>query len=316
MNNKRFIFLIVIILIVLLLTSCVDRVVATKHTSDVLKMKDGTKISGIIVQDSQNSPFIQIVESSSDILKLVKRSKINLIGYADLIIMKDEEVTTGSVEMDSIRVENKDGADEIIEVETESIKEIRFSNDGNDQIIKENNENINGKILDEKIQVVTKSGFRNIRKNQLDIIILRGTVKEEEQEIKDLWNELFGDIGFHNVITVDAEGRKRNGWLYTLIGVLVVFAALTLMVIAFLLMKYVKGEKTKSETKKQVKVSKKGQNGELPEEIVTAIAMTLNLHEGGEKLKLTFDRNKTSSYNWAYSGRMDNAQRAEFQRGW
>jgi Na+-transporting methylmalonyl-CoA/oxaloacetate decarboxylase gamma subunit len=316
MRSKRFIFLIFILLTATIITSCVDRVVAKKHTADILKMKDGTKISGVIVQDNQNSPFIQIVESSSDILKLVKRSKINIIGYADLIILKNEELITGSFEMDIIKVEKADEENNIIEVETGNIKEVHFNPEGNDQIVKNNNEKVIGKILDEKLDVVTKAGYRAIQKNQINMIIMRGTVKEEEQNIEDIWNEIVNNIGFHNVIPKSTEGRKDNGWLYTLIGVLVVFAALILMVIAFLLMKYVKGNKDKTKTKKQDKTAKTTQKGELPEEIVTAIALTLTLHEGGEKLRLTFDRNKTSSYNWAYSGRMDNAQRAEFQRGW
>jgi hypothetical protein len=279
-------------------------------------MNDGTKIKGIIIPGDPQSPLIQIIELSSDSLKFVKRSKINTIGYSDLLIMKDGDMNTGSVEIDKLKVEKAQDAKEIVEVNPEEIKEIHFNTEDYDLILLQDEQRIRGNIQRDDFDVVTKSGPKKIQTNQFNMIVMRGTVKDEEQSIEELWNNLTSNMGIKNVVPETSDGRKDNGWLYTLIGVLVVFAGLILMLIAFLLMKYIMGGKEKTKDKQGVKVAKTPLKGEIPGDVISAIALTLALHEGGEKLKLTFDREKTASHNWAYSGRMDSAQRAEYQRGW
>jgi hypothetical protein len=317
MSKKSYVPFLILILIILLFTaSCIQRITASKYTTDILKMNDGTKIKGIITPGDPQSPFIQIIEDSSDSLKLVKRSKITSIGYSDLIIMKDGDYNSGSIEVDKLKVEKAGNTKEIIEIAPEDIKEIHFNIEENDLILLQDEQRIRGNIQQNTFDVVTKTGHKKIQTNKINLIVMRGTIIEKDQSIEESWNELAGNIGIKNVVPESSDGRKVNGWLYTLIGVLVVFAALILMLIAFLLMKYIRGKKDKTKDKQGVKLAKTPLKGDIPEDVISAIALTLALHEGGEKLKLTFDREKTASYNWAYSGRMDSTQRAEFQRGW
>lgn len=180
-------------------------------------------------------------------------------------------------------------------------------------------ETIQGSIESEEgsdtiVIVLSNGAVKRIKKTE-DLIIERtGTKKKAEINPIDELMKIWEDMGVKNIVSTNDEGKVNNGWLYTILGVLVVFAALSLMLIAFFLLKFVRGgvKKTAEKTVEITTSEKKTKEGGIEPEVISAITLALSLEEDTDEVVLTIDRAKSRCSNWAYAGRMDNASRFDF----
>ncbi|MFW5799879.1 MAG: OadG family protein [Spirochaetota bacterium] len=269
-------FILIIISVLFVFSSCANEKNATKYTQDIVILKDGSQIKGLI-PPQQNLPYLQVITEDGT-SKYIDKQKIKEVKNTDKIYLKDGTLVIGSIE-DMIKVKEDD------------------------------------KTV-EKVKIILKDGsVKTIPSTQIQNIQKTGTKKPEQLNPIEQFNEMTGNMGPDNIISKREDGKVDNGWLYTLIGILSVFAALTLMLIAFLLMKFVKPEEKKKEEesfkeKTATKVAKGTEDGITPE-IVTAISMAINLTEES-KVILTIDRKKSKSSNWAYAGWVENSERSDF----
>ncbi len=308
-----------LILTATLITSCVDRLEATKYTIDTLQMKSGKKLRGTIL--GEDRLYFTLRDDQHSELKVLLKDDVTSFGKADRIMTKDGGLFLCSVEKMEMSLENEGG--EPVDFNISDVRELIYNEEGKSyMVLTKSGDRLSGQITSDGVGVVTVHGEKQIRPNLISRIMFMGTPKEEDQSISELWNDLAENMGVQNVVPKSDTGRKDNGWLFTLIGILVVFIALAFMVLVFSLMKNLSKEKKKDGRKKGKSKSDSAENkevglkeGELSPDIVSAIAITLALTEGEEKPKFTFKRDKVSNGSWAYSGRFDSTRKDDFRRG-
>ena len=326
MKKINIILLLIIVLALFLFSSCVRTAEATKYTKDLIRLESGDEVEGIILPDDESyggekyeSTFTKIIVKDGS-TKNISNEKIEYIKYADVIITTNKALRTVSIEKPGasgeITYTPKDG-NEKKKIETQTVKKIVFDNyQGNqDEIHIKSDEILIGNIELDKLLIVNDANLEE----EVDIknvkeLILRGDFKERKKSPIEQFEEIREKMGGQNVVT-----DEDNGWLYTVLGVLVVFAALTLMLIAFSLMKFIskpkKGDVTepeKGEKERRAEAMQKKKDERLSPDIITAVCTVLMLSEEDEKTILTINRVKSKAENWSYAGRVQNSQRAEF----
>lgn len=313
------------ILALFLFSSCVKTAEATKYTKDLIRLKGGEEITGMILPATEScegekyeSAFTKIILEDGS-TKNVSNNKIEYIKYADVIISAKNSIRTASVENPDVKgtiaYKPKD-SDEKKEIETRNVDKILFDHYQRkyDEIYI-NNEILVGDVLLDALSIVNEENLEEeIDIKDISEVILRGTIKDPKLNPIQQFDIMSKEMGGQNVV----KGGD-NGWLYTVLGVLVVFAALTLMLIAFSLMKFISKSKKeeeaikeKAEEEKRAEAMEKKKDERLSPNIITAISTVLMLSEEDEKTILTINRVKSKAENWSYAGRVQNSQSAEF----
>lgn len=307
---KKIIFILLIIISILIFASCGQQKIATKYVSDIVFKKSGEVVRGVFLTDpNDNSIFITIVLEDGTIKNLNKKD-IKNIGLTDVVILKNGTNIMGSIEIDEEIFTKSIDLDE--DIKLSDISRVKFIENNKVSITLKSGTTVDCSIDLKNITIIESNySLTEIKASKISSILFRGTPKPKPLNPIELFNQMRKNMGPQNIIQTNPDSDKvENGWLYTIMGISVVFAALSLMVLAFFLMGvFSKQEKAEKE---KIIISNKTDELEISPDIVSAIALTIYLNEETENVILTINREKSKSKNWLLTGIVDNAQRQDF----
>jgi Na+-transporting methylmalonyl-CoA/oxaloacetate decarboxylase gamma subunit len=299
------------------------------ETLDVLKLNDGSQISGMATSVDEKTEIVTDdgkfkIINNADITSREKKLKV---GLSDKVITKDNTYIQGIIDLDgnyeiSIipEVDTKQPFPPKTTVQTIKVSEIRTihinAKDAKfDVIIKNDGTQIIGDIENlEEVNVITSgNNKKKIPITEVKQLNFIGTLKFKELDPLQEFEKIKAHMGAKNIVQTSPTGEVSNGYLFSAIGMLVVFIGLVIMVIVFTILNLFsrKSKATVDKKKDNKPIAIKVPEGLSPE-LVSAIAVTINLAEEESNVILTINREKSTCSNWAYSGRVENAQRAHF----